>query len=66
MRKTEIFTSRDAAINKLMQMQGVCQSTLTNGNSIEVFALKKEKSQSQTHQRTKFRKTTLLSFLETL
>lgn len=41
--KIEVFTSKDDAINKLMQMQGICQSKLTNDNSIEFFCTKKGK-----------------------
>ena len=64
--KIEIFTSRDDAINKFMQMQGICQSTLTNGNSIEFFCTKKGKiaiSNPPTHKVSKENST---SFLETL
>lgn len=41
--KIEVLTSKDDAINKFMQMQGVCQSKLCNDNSIEFFCTKKGK-----------------------
>lgn len=41
--KIEVFTSKGDAINKLMQMQGFCQSKLSNNNSIEFFCTKKGK-----------------------
>lgn len=42
-KKIEVFTSKDDAINKFMQMQGICQNKLTNGSSIEFFCTKKGK-----------------------
>ena len=41
--KIEISTSSDDAVIKLMQMNGICQDTLTNGNSIEFLCTKKGK-----------------------
>lgn len=41
--KIEAFTSKGDAINKLIQMQGFCQSQLSNCNSIEFFCTKKGK-----------------------
>lgn len=39
----EVFTSKNDAINKLMQLQGICHNNLRNENAIEFFCTKRGK-----------------------